>query len=63
MACRPYRVNDLDSGNSSEVSKFADDTNLGKVIRTDQDVRELQGDLDRLYGWARKWQMEFNIGN
>ncbi len=34
----------------------------GKVIRTDQDVRELQGDLDRLSDWARKWQMEFNIG-
>ncbi len=23
----------------------------------------LQGDLGRLYDWARKWQMEFNIGN
>ncbi len=27
-----------------------------------QDARELQGDLDRLYDWVRKWQMEFNIG-
>ncbi len=46
----------------SEVSKFADDTKVGKVIRTDKDARELQGDLDRLFDWARKWQMEFNIG-
>ncbi len=32
------------------------------MIRTEQDGSELQGDLDRLYDWARKWQMEFNIG-
>ena len=55
-------INDLDSGISSEVSKFADDTKVGKIIRTDQDARELQGDLDRFYDMARKWQMEFNIG-
>ncbi len=48
-------INDLDSGISSEVSKFADDTKVGKIIRTGQDARELQGDLDRLYDWARKW--------
>ncbi len=39
-------INDLDTGISSEVSKFADDTKVGKVIRTDQDALELQGDLD-----------------
>ncbi len=54
-------INDLDSGISSEISKFADDTKIGKVITTDQDARTLQGDLDRLYDWPRKWQ-EFNIG-
>ncbi len=41
-------INDLDSGISSEVSKFADDTKVGKLIRTDQDARELQGHLDSL---------------
>ncbi len=55
-------INDLDSGISSEVSKFADDTKVGRVIRTDYDASELQGDLDRLNEWARKWQMEFKIG-
>ncbi len=38
-------MNDLDSGINSEVSKFADDTEVGRVIRTDQDASELQGDL------------------
>ncbi len=55
-------INGLDLGISREVSKFADNTKLGKVIRTDEDARELQGDLDRLYDWTRKWQMEFNTG-
>ncbi len=42
-------INDLDSGVSSEVSRFADDTMVGRVNRTDQDASELQGDLDILY--------------
>ncbi len=55
-------INDLDSGISSEISKFADETKVGRVICTDQDASELQGDLDRLYEWARKYQLEFNTG-
>ncbi len=54
-------INNPDSDISSEVSKFACDTKVSRVIRTDSEARELQGDLDRLYDWARKWQMEFNI--
>ncbi len=37
----------MDSGISSEVSKFADDTKVGRIIRTAQDASEQQGDLDR----------------
>ena len=55
-------INDLDVGLSSDVSKFADDTKVGRVIRTEQDAGELQRDLEKLYEWTRKWQMEFNIG-
>ncbi len=32
-------INDLDVGISSEVSKSADDTKVGRVIRTEQDDR------------------------
>ncbi len=33
-------INDLDVSISSEVSKFADDTKVGRVIRTEQDANE-----------------------
>ena len=56
-------INDLDVGISSDVSKFVDDIKIGRVIRTEQDASDLQGDLERLYDWTRKWQMEFNFGN
>ena len=31
-----------------DISKFADDYNLGRIIRSESDVKDLQGDLDRL---------------
>ena len=55
-------INDLDTGISSDVSKFADDTKIGRVIESDQDAAILQEELSRLYDWAEKWQMEFNVG-
>ena len=54
-------INDLDSGISSDVSKFADDTKIGKLIRSDSDVIDLQADLDKMSEWTNRWQMEFNI--
>ncbi len=54
-------INDLDSGIRSKVSNFMNDTKVGRIIKTGQDVSELQSDLDRLYYRAKKWQMEFNI--
>ena len=54
-------INDLDSGISSDVSKFADDTKIGRVIRSDTDVIALQTDLDKMNEWSNIWQMKFNI--
>ncbi len=53
--------NDLDSGISSDISKFADDTKVGQPIHSDQDASVLQVELDQLYEWAGKWEMKFNI--
>ena len=55
-------INDLDDGISSDISKFADDTKIGRTIKKGEDVIMLQEDLDTLFEWAEKWQMEFNIG-
>ncbi len=52
----------LDTGISSDVSKFADDTKIGRVIRSNQDASILQNELDNLYEWAEKWQMRFIVG-
>ena len=51
----------MDSGISSDVSKFADDTKMGRLIRSDSDVIALHTDLDRMNEWSNRWQMQFNI--
>ncbi len=43
------------------MSKFADDTKIGRTIRTGEDARTLQEDLNKLSAWSNKWQMSFNI--
>ena len=54
-------INDLDSGISSDISKFADDTKVGRLIRTETDAIALQEDLDKMMEWTNRWQMQFNI--
>ena len=54
-------INHLDSGISSDISNFADDSKIGKIIRSEFDVKDLQGNLDRLNEWVVRWQMEFYI--
>ena len=34
---------------------------IGKIIRSESDVKDLQGDLDKLNEWVVRWQMEFDI--
>ena len=54
-------INDLDEGIQSNISKFADDTKLGGSVNCEEDAMRMQGDLDRLGGWAYAWQMQFNV--
>ena len=54
-------VNDIDDGLTCKVSKFADDTKIGRKITTTSDKEELQADLDKLTSWAHKWLMDFNV--
>uniref|UniRef100_K7F0M2 Reverse transcriptase domain-containing protein n=1 Tax=Pelodiscus sinensis TaxID=13735 RepID=K7F0M2_PELSI len=54
-------INDLEKGVSSEVVKFADDTKLFRIVKTEADCEGLQEDLTKLSDWATKWQMKFNV--
>ena len=54
-------INDLHSGTSSDISKFANDKKIGKIIRSDSDAITLQVYLDRMNEWTDRWQMQFNI--
>ena len=40
-------INDLDNGISSDISKFADDSRIGRIIRSESDVKDLQRDLKK----------------
>ena len=44
----------------SFLSSFADDTRVGLSVKSVQDVKSLQDDLDRIYKWAEENNMDFN---
>ena len=54
-------INDIDSGLSSSVLIFADDTKVFSVIDSYVDGCGLQADLRNIEKWAKMWQMEFNV--
>ncbi len=46
---------------SNDVSKFADNTRIGRLIRSDSDTIALEADLDKMNECANRWQIQFNI--
>jgi hypothetical protein len=53
-------INDLPLQTTSTTRLFADDSFLYRKIRTTEDAKALQEDLDRLQQWERDWLMSFN---
>ena len=53
-------INDMDCGITNWLLKFADDAKLFGKVQSDMDNITLQEDLQRLFDWAKEWQMEFN---
>ena len=54
-------VNNIESGLSSRVLKFADDLKVFRAITGQNERASLQRDLDELVKWSEKWQMKFNF--
>ena len=54
-------IGDIDANvASSFLSSFADDTRIGNMITSDEDVRRLQADLESIYQWSINNNMSFN---
>ena len=57
-------INDISKGLSkgTKLRLFADDSLLYRTIKTENDSKILQKDLDTLQVWEKKWKMEFHPG-
>ena len=53
-------INDIDEGVTGIISKFADDTKIANTVASNDQVKEMQNNLDRLSEWGQTWQMNFN---
>ena len=54
-------INDMTEGLNSYINLFADDAKLCRVIRNEEDCETLQEDLNKIWKWSKKWEMEFNV--
>ena len=43
------------------LSKFSDDTKVGRIISSEADRDLLQAALDQLCAWADRWEIGFNV--
>lgn len=55
-------INDMVENVSSYVSLFVDDAKFTRRVKGTEDCEELQRDIDKVWEWSNRWQMEFNSG-
>jgi len=54
-------INDIDEAVESTILKFADDTKVCGIARTQEEVDNLHKDLLNLCQWSQDWLMLFNV--
>ena len=54
-------INDMPEGVKSYMNLFADDAKMLRHIKDEGDCEILQEDLNKIWRWSKKWQMEFNV--
>ena len=54
-------INDMGCSLESKISFFADDCKVMRIVNENGDIKNLQKDLDKLYNWAKEWDMSFNV--
>ena len=54
-------INDLPTQVKSDLFLFADDTKIFRNIRSEDDRETLQKDINTMFEWANKWQLEFPL--
>ena len=55
-----FYINDISEGLNSTVRLFADDTMCYLTVKSEQDAKMFQDDLDKLVIWEQTWMMEFH---
>ena len=54
-------INDITDGITSKIRLFADDSVIYRSITTREDQEALHNDLMKVFEWAEKWGMSFNV--
>ena len=54
-------INDIGDNIKSTIRLFADDLIMYRAILNRDDINVFQSDLDTLYNWSTKWEMNFNL--
>jgi hypothetical protein len=53
-------INDLPNKIKSTARPFVDDCLLYRTVKTEDDAKQLQEDLNDLQQWEQDWMMHFN---
>ena len=53
-------VNDMMRNIKCYANLFADDAKIMKIIKNENDCKELQEDVIKILAWSRRWQPNFN---